>query len=71
MKKRADPEGRQKAKRNVKRNGTVAHLDRHTRAKVDSHLRSMYEQIVEEGIPDRFVKLFKQLERRKDQEDST
>jgi len=71
MKKRADPEGRQKAKKNVKRNGAGAHLDRHTRAKVDSHLRRVYEQIVEEGIPDRFVKLFKQLERRKDKEDST
>jgi hypothetical protein len=62
---------RQKAKRNVNRNADGARLDRHTRDKVDRHLRSAYEQIVKEGIPDRFVELVKQLERRKDQEDST
>jgi hypothetical protein len=55
----------------VKRNADGAHRNRHTRDKVDSHLRWAYEQIVEEGIPDRFVELVKQLERRKDEEDST
>ena len=62
---------RQKAKRNVNRDTDGARLDRHTRDKVDRHVRAAYEQIVEEGIPDRFVDLVKQLERRKDEEDST
>jgi hypothetical protein len=71
MKKERHLGQRQKTKRNVNRNADGARLDRHTRDKVDRHLRSAYEQIVEEGIPDRFVELVKQLERRKDQEDST
>lgn len=62
---------RQKKKRNVNRNADGARLNRHTRNKVDSHVCSAYEQIVDEGIPDRFVELVRQLERRKDEEDST
>jgi hypothetical protein len=71
MKKASHLGQRQKAKRNVKRNADGVHRNRHTRDKVDSHLRWAYEQIVEEGTPDRFVELVKQLERRKDEEDST
>jgi hypothetical protein len=61
----------QKTKRNVNRHFNRARANRHIRAKVDGQLRRAYDQIVDEGTPDRFVQLFKQLARGKDEEDST
>jgi hypothetical protein len=71
MKKRDDFEKSQTVKRIVKRNPDDVHRNRHIWAKVDTKLQSVYDRIVKEGTPDRFAKLLKHLERRKDEEEST
>ena len=69
--KNTGPAKSQKPKRNVNRHLNGARANRHIRAKVDGQLRRAYDQIVEEGTPDRFVRLFRQLDRGKDEEDLT
>lgn len=37
-------------------------LDRQIQAKIGQQLRSMYDDVVEQGVPDRFVELLKKLD---------
>jgi len=71
MKKNTDFDRNNKLKKNVRRIHVDVRRDKHIRAKIDHHVRVVYDQIVKEGTPDRFSKLFKQLERPKDKEEST
>jgi hemerythrin-like domain-containing protein len=43
-------------------------LGRDVQAKIGHQLRSIYDDIVKEGVPDRFVELLKRLDR-KDEKD--
>jgi hypothetical protein len=71
MKKKTDIGQNNKLKKNVRRIRLGVHRNRHNRAKVDRHLRALYDEIVKEGTPDRFARLLKQLERPQDEEEST
>ncbi len=37
-------------------------LDRQIQAKIGQQLRSMYDEVVDQGVPDRFVELLKKLD---------
>lgn len=37
-------------------------LDRQIQAKIGQQLRSMYDDVVDQGVPDRFVELLKKLD---------
>ncbi|HRF07472.1 MAG TPA: NepR family anti-sigma factor [Xanthobacteraceae bacterium] len=37
-------------------------LDRQIQAKIGQQLRSMYDDVVDQGVPDRFVDLLKRLD---------
>ncbi|MGE0340258.1 MAG: NepR family anti-sigma factor [Xanthobacteraceae bacterium] len=37
-------------------------LDRQVQAKIGQQLRSMYDEVVDQGVPDRFVELLKKLD---------
>lgn len=41
-------------------------LDRQIQAKIGNQLRSMYDDVVDQGVPDRFVELLKKLDGAKD-----
>jgi hypothetical protein len=41
-------------------------LDKETQAKIGQQLRAMYDEVVRQGVPDRFAELLKQLEKRED-----
>jgi hypothetical protein len=71
MKKPNDSDKSNRVKRNVRRIRTGVHRNRHIRDKIDRHLREAYDQVVEEGTPDRFARLVKQVKRSKDEEEST
>lgn len=43
-------------------------LDKETQAKIGQQLRAMYDEVVRQGVPDRFAELLKQLEQRDDKE---
>jgi hypothetical protein len=43
-------------------------LDKETQAKIGQQLRAMYDEVVRQGVPDRFAELLKQLEKREDKE---
>jgi hypothetical protein len=43
-------------------------LDKETQAKIGQQLRAMYDEVVRQGVPDRFSELLKQLEERDDKE---
>jgi hypothetical protein len=43
-------------------------LDKETQAKIGQQLRAMYDEVVRQGVPDRFSELLKQLEKRDDEE---
>jgi hypothetical protein len=43
-------------------------LDKETQAKIGQQLRAMYDEVVRQGVPDRFSELLKQLEERDDEE---
>jgi hypothetical protein len=43
-------------------------LDKETQAKIGQQLRAMYDEVVRQGVPDRFAELLKQLERHDDKE---
>lgn len=42
---------------------TEARLDRETQLKIGEGLRAMYDDIVKQGVPDRFVDLLEKLDR--------
>jgi hypothetical protein len=41
-------------------------LDKETQTKIGQQLRAMYDEVVRQGVPDRFSELLKQLEDRDD-----
>ena len=43
-------------------------LGRDVQAKIGQHLRTMYDEVVSEGVPDQFAKLLQQLDRPADKE---
>lgn len=43
-------------------------LDKETQVKIGQQLRAMYDEVVRQGVPDRFAELLKQLERHDDKE---
>jgi hypothetical protein len=43
-------------------------LDKETQAKIGQQLRAMYDEVVRQGVPDRFSELLKQLEERDNKE---
>jgi hypothetical protein len=49
------------------RDGSGA-LDKETQTKIGQQLRAMYDEVVRQGVPDRFADLLKELERREDEE---
>jgi hypothetical protein len=44
-------------------------LDKEVQTKIGQQLRAMYDDVVRQGVPDRFAELLKQIERRDDRED--
>jgi hypothetical protein len=44
-------------------------LDKEVQTKIGQQLRAMYDDVVRQGVPDRFADLLKQLERSDDRED--
>lgn len=48
--------------------GERARLSREVQQKIGSQLRAMYDDVVSEGVPDRFAKLLKQLDERTDKD---
>jgi hypothetical protein len=48
---------------------TQGRLGRDVQAKIGNQLRAIYDDVVKEGVPDRFVDLLKRLEK-KDERDS-
>jgi hypothetical protein len=44
------------------RSSRQGRLSRETQAKIGEQLRKMHDDIVQEGVPDRFVKLLSQLD---------
>jgi hypothetical protein len=49
------------------RDGSSA-LDKETQTKIGQQLRAMYDDVVRQGVPDRFADLLKELERREGEE---
>jgi hypothetical protein len=41
-------------------------LGRDVQAKIGNHLRAIYDDVVKEGVPDRFLDLLKRLEKKDD-----
>lgn len=44
-------------------------LDKETQAKIGQQLRAMYDEVVRQGVPDRFAELLRQLEHRDAEDD--
>ncbi len=42
-------------------------LNREVQAKIGQQLRAIYDDVVQEGVPDRFAELLKQLDRTSDE----
>lgn len=55
------PQRRKSAKRTEKASGTV--LGRDIQNKIGDQLRALHDDIVKEGVPDRFVELLSRLEK--------
>ena len=49
---------------------THGRLGRDVQAKIGHQLRAIYDDVVKEGVPDRFVELLKRLDR-KDEKDAS
>jgi len=47
---------------------TDARLGRDVQTKIGQQLRAMYDEVVSEGVPDRFTELLRKLEKRSDKE---
>jgi hypothetical protein len=50
------------AQRNKKPNAKPARLGREVQARLGQQLRSMYDEVVSQGVPDRFNELLNRLE---------
>ena len=50
--------------------GSSGALDKETQTKIGQQLRAMYDDVVRQGVPDRFSELLKRLERGDDAERS-
>ena len=48
---------------------TQGRLCRYVQAKIGNQLRAIYDDVVKEGVPDRFVELLKRLDK-KDEKDA-
>ena len=48
---------------------TQGRLGREVQAKIGNQLRAIYDDVVKEGVPDRFVELLKRLDK-KDEKDA-
>jgi hypothetical protein len=48
--------------------GTSARLSTEVQRKIGSQLRAMYEDVVKQGVPDRFTELLSQLDDRTDRD---
>lgn len=48
--------------------GPSGSLDKETQTKIGQQLRAMYDDVVRQGVPDRFTELLKKLERSEDEE---
>ena len=48
--------------------GNHGSLDKETQTKIGRQLRAMYDDVVRQGVPDRFADLLKRLERSEDEE---
>jgi hypothetical protein len=53
--------------RSTRRDSSGA-LDKETQTKIGQQLRAMYDDVVRQGVPDRFADLLKELDRREDEE---
>ncbi len=49
-------------------NGGSGALDKETQAKIGQQLRAMYDEVVRQGVPDRFAELLNRLERQEEEE---
>ncbi len=47
---------------------TDARLGRDVQTKIGQQLRAIYDEVVSEGVPDRFVDLLRKLEKRSDKD---
>ncbi len=45
----------------------VARLENDVKAKIGQHLREMYDEIVEQGVPDRFAAILRVLDEQNDE----
>ena len=48
----------------VKPAKSAGRLDRNTQAKIGQQLRAVYEEVVKEGVPDRFAEILRRLEQK-------
>ncbi len=46
--------------------GSSGSLDKETQAKIGQQLRAMYDDVVRQGVPDRFSELLKRIEQSDD-----
>ena len=51
------------------RNKTKGRLGRDVQSKIGQQLRSMYDNVVSEGVPDRFSEMLRQLDQQQAQPD--
>ena len=51
------------------RNKTKGRLGRDVQSKIGQQLRSMYDNVVSEGVPDRFSEMLRQLDQQQSQPD--
>lgn len=58
------PEGTVRVRSNSVRTGPA--LNRDIQTKIGQQLRAIYDDVVDQGVPDRFVELLRNLEREKD-----
>jgi len=66
MNDRKTPKSQAKAAESGKNDGSPSSLDRSIQAKLGDQLRQMYNDVVSEGVPDRFADLLAQLEKTPD-----
>lgn len=68
MTSRKIPDRTARGGRQKKPTGPPARLDRDIQAKIGQHLREMHDDIVREGVPERFLALLSGLEAAKGRE---
>jgi hypothetical protein len=48
---------------------SAGRLDRNTQAKIGQQLRAAYEEVVKEGVPDRFAEFLRRMDKRNPEQD--